>query len=106
MMNWTRVPDSGGESLYRLAKRFVSIKHRILSLKAEREYCEWMEPSEMFGEDATGYPGRPECFAADEPGPVREWCEPCQRNQARYLLRRHLVRKLWRTQARMLKAGA
>lgn len=98
-------PPTGEEPL-RVVRAWASRKRRVLELRAERESCEWMEPSEMFGEDATGWPGVPECFATTQPPPVRQWCEPCQRNQARFLLMRWLRRKVWRDQGRMLKLFA
>ena len=86
-----------------LARRWATLKARVLRLRRAREECEAAEPAE----DETGAPGVPPCWSLSESqADFSEWCGPCQRNQARYLYRQYTQRALWSVQRRLLKAFA
>jgi len=89
-----------------MAQRWGSLKRRVLDLKAEREDCDGtneeldggdvcrLKEEAAKGDDALFSGGPMLAFAA--------WCGPCQRNEARFLLRRLLERKLRDAGRRML----
>ena len=92
-------------SLAVLGYDWAVTKRRILELKRERESCE----VEYTGSGAYDDPSEPACYntmRGDRATPTDEWCGPCQRNQARYLLRCYFQKKLASLQRLLLKAVA
>lgn len=89
---------------WNLARRWATLRRRVLSLRREREKCEAEEPAYM------GCDGVPPCWAAGQDGRTElwfsEWCGPCQRNQARYLYRQYTQKALTQAQRKLLKALA
>lgn len=91
-----------------LARRWATLKARVLRLRREREECEEAEPG-----DPGNYDGVPPCWTVGMDGHhgmtqdglvFSEWCGPCKRNQARYLYRQYTQRTLSRVQRKLLKA--